>query len=456
MTRLDDQNPIYFLIDRLRQTPDNIAIYWRGQATTSGELAELVDRARDQLLESNVKAGDVVILKADYSRHSSALLLALIAHKTILIPMLPGTIERYPDLIDLADPSFIVDVSTADEVSISARGPNAEPHALFVELRHRNAPGLVLFTSGSTGQPKGVVHDFTHLLQKFIKRRPAMVTLNFLQFDHWGGLNTLLHCLSNLSPVVFPERRTSEHICELVERHSVELLPATPTFLNMLLISHAFEGHDLSSLELVSYGAEPMPESTLRNFRKAMPEVELRQTYGLIELGVLRAKSQSSDSLWVKIGGDGYDVRVVDDMLQIKAQAAMLGYLNAPSPFTDDGYFMTGDRVESKDGYYRILGRDSELINVGGEKVYPAEVEAVVLECDIVDDVVVYGEANAITGKIVCADVRLAGDSDVKTARREIKAYCRGRMDGFKIPVRINVVTGELHSDRFKRIRVKR
>jgi acyl-CoA synthetase (AMP-forming)/AMP-acid ligase II len=122
----------------------------------------------------------------------------------------------------------------------------------------------------------------------------------------------------------------------------VELLPASPTFLNLLLLSKAYEGHDLSALKLITYGAEPMPSTTLAALRAVFPKIELRQTYGLIELGVLRAKSMSSDSLWVKVGGDGYDLRVVDGILQIKADSAMLGYLNAPSPFTEDGYFIPG------------------------------------------------------------------------------------------------------------------
>ena len=71
-------------------------------------------------------------------------------------------------------------------------------------------------------------------------------------------------------------------------------------------------------------------------------------------LGVLRSKSKSNDSLWVKVGGDGYETRIVDGILQIKAESAMLGYLNAPSPFTDDGWFITGDEVLEKDGYIRI------------------------------------------------------------------------------------------------------
>ncbi len=155
----------------------------------------------------------------------------------------------------------------------------------------------------------------------------------------------------------------------------------------------------MSALRLITYGAEPMPQSTLVGLRVAFPQVELRQTYGLIELGVLRAKSLSSDSLWVKVGGEGYDLRVVDGILQIKADAAMLGYLNAPSPFTDDGYFITGDRVELNGEYLRFLGRESELINVGGQKVFPAEVEGVLLECELVEEAVVYRRETSDYGK---------------------------------------------------------
>ena len=71
------------------------------------------------------------------------------------------------------------------------------------------------------------------------------------------------------------------------------------------------------------------------------------QTHGLSEVGILRSKSEDSNSLWVKIGGEDYQTRI-KDMLEIKAKSAMLGYLNAPSPFTKDGWFMTGDKVEKR------------------------------------------------------------------------------------------------------------
>jgi acyl-CoA synthetase (AMP-forming)/AMP-acid ligase II len=199
-----------------------------------------------------------------------------------------------------------------------------------------------------------------------------------------------------------------------------------------------------------------MPQSTLAGLRAAFPGVELRQTYGLIELGVLRAKSMSSDSLWVKVGGEGYDIRIVDGLLQIKADSAMLGYLNAPSPFTDDGYFMTGDRVETNGEFLRILGRESELINVGGQKVFPAEVEGTLLECELVEEAIVYGERHPLTGKIVCADIQLRGAHDENEARRRIKRFCAERLEPFKAPVKIRFVSGGLHSDRMKRLRVGR
>jgi len=407
------------------------------------------------LQSAGIGAGSVVILQGDYSPRNVSLLLALIELNAIMAPLLPSSLAKTPALVDLVNPSFLIE-GASDGEPILRRHEQREVHQLVRTLQERLGPGLILFTSGSTGQPKGVVHDFGRLLQKFQKPRPAMRALNFLLFDHWGGLNTLLHCLSNNSSVVLPENRTPEHICKLLEQHQVELLPASPTFLNLLLLSRAYEGRNLSSLRLITYGSEPMPSTTLAGLRNVFPNVELRQTYGLIELGVLRAKSMSSDSLFVKVGGEGYDLRVVDGILQIKADAAMLGYLNAPSPFTDDGYFITGDRVEQDGEYLRFLGRDSELINVGGQKVFPAEVEAVLLECEIVGEAVVYGQPNPITGKIVCADVQLKGSRDETEARRTIKKFCAQRLEPFKVPVKIRFVETGLTSDRMKRLRIGR
>ncbi len=443
---------IDFLLDRFLSASDATAFVRQDSVTTFGELHQDIARKVQWLREKEVRQGDAVVLIGDYSLQAVSIFLALIELGCILIPLTPGVHATLAESLPDVAPGWVID-STMEMVSISRMKRSAPAPALYLELHARNAPGLVMFTSGSSGRPKAVVHDFSKLLDKFRTRRPAMITLNFLLFDHWGGLNTLLHALSNLCLVVFPVRRTPESVCELIEKNRIELLPATPSFLNLLLISGAHTRHDLSSLKVISYGAEPMPASTLAGIRKTFPQVDLRQTYGMIELGVLRAKTRAVDSLWVKVGGDGYQLRVVDGILQIKAESAMLGYINAPSPFTDDGYLITGDLVEQDGEWLRILGRQSDIINVGGQKVYPSEVEAVILEHRSVMDTVVYGELHPLTGKIVCADVVLSDGADEIASRKDIVGWCRKHLQPYMVPMKIRFVAGPLQTLRLKRTR---
>jgi len=249
------------------------------------------------------------------------------------------------------------------------------------------------------------------------------------------------------------QERSPDAVCDAIERYRVQLLPTSPTFINLLLLSDAYKRHDLGSLEMVTYGTEAMPETTLARFHTLFPEIQLLQTYGLSELGILRSKSKSSDSLWVKIGGEGFQTRIVDGLLQIKAQSAMLGYLNAPSPFTPDGWFATGDVVEVDGEYLKILGRQSEIINVGGEKVYPAEVESTLQLMDGVEDAVVSAERNAITGQIVHARVRLKTAETAAEFGKRMRLFCRGRLPTFKVPQKVVVVGEALHGERFKKMR---
>jgi acyl-CoA synthetase (AMP-forming)/AMP-acid ligase II len=245
-------------------------------------------------------------------------------------------------------------------------------------------------------------------------------------------------------------------VLEAVEKHRVELLPTSPTFLNLVLLSQAYKRYDLGSLKTITYGTEPMPQTTLQRFHELFPGIYLQQTYGLSELGILRSKSKDPNSLWVKVGGEGFETRVVDGVLHVKARSAMLGYLNAPSPFTDDGWFNTGDAVEVDGEYIRILGRKSEIVNVGGQKVYPAEVENVIQELAEIAEVTVYGEPNPITGSIVCADITPASSID-ELQQKEIvllvKKHCREKLASYKVPIKIRITNESQHTERFKKAR---
>lgn len=196
-----------------------------------------------------------------------------------------------------------------------------------------------------------------------------------------------------------------------------------------------------------------MQENTLRTLHAELPSVRLLQTYGLSEVGILRSKSKENNSLFMKIGGENYETRVVDNMLEIKATTAMIGYLNAPSPFTEDGWFKTDDMVEIDGEFIRVLGRKSEIINVGGEKVYPAEVENVIQTMDGVQDVAVIGVPHPIIGNIVSAKIRLLTDETISDFRVRMRLFCKDKLENFKVPQQVSFVVSNLYGERFKKMR---
>lgn len=446
-------SPLEPLLDVFRRHRDQPALVWRDRAFTYAWLLDAVARWRQRLMVEHVRPGSVVSLEADFSPNAIALLLALIEHGGIIVPLTRSVEGKKPEFREIASVEITAVLGDDDRAHLYPTGRHAS-HPLLAQLKETGHPGLVLFSSGSTGTNKAAVHDFVPLLAKFHVRRHRWRTLSFLLFDHIGGVNTLLYTLSNGGCLVTVQDRLPDPVCAAIERHRVQLLPTSPTFLNLLLLSEAYTRYDLSSLELVTYGTEVMPESTLVRFRALFPHVRLQQTYGLSEVGILRSQSKSPDSLWVRIGGEGFETRVVDGVLEIRARSAMLGYLNAPSPFTPDGWLRTGDAVEVDGDWVRILGRQSELINVGGEKVYPAEVESVVQLMDGVEEVVVSGEPNPITGRIVVAKVKLSTGETAAAFARRLRAFCRGRLPAFKIPQKVVVVEEPLHGERFKKVRV--
>jgi acyl-coenzyme A synthetase/AMP-(fatty) acid ligase len=445
---------INYFINKFEENLKLDAIIWNDTIITYSNLILRYQSALNYLKTNNVLSGEVIALNGDFTPNTIAMLLALIENKNIIVPLTSPLKDSDLLKYQIADVSkeIVVDLND-DTYHLENYNFKSNSNPLYQKLLDLKAAGLVLFTSGTSGKPKAAVHNFEKLLNKFIVQRNSMRTINFLLFDHWGGLNTLFHTLSNLGVVISLRNRKPESVCEIIQKHKIELLPVSPSFLNLLILSELHLNYDLSSLKVITYGTEPMPQTTLHKAKQIFNFVKFNQTYGLIELGVLRSKSKSDDSLWVKLGGEGYDLRVIDGILQIKAESAMLGYLNALSPFTDDGYFITGDQVEVEGEYYKILGRKSEIINVGGEKVYPQEIENILLSLENILEVTVYGEKNALMGNIVCAKIVTKYNVDKKEFSRKIKSFCKDKLQSFKIPVKIEIDTGLLYNERFKKIR---
>ncbi|MBI3317465.1 MAG: long-chain fatty acid--CoA ligase [Candidatus Omnitrophica bacterium] len=429
-------------------------LIWKDDSYSYGWLLQQIREFQKTPAYSEVKPGCPVLLEADFSPKAVALFLALIQKAAILIPLSQGTGEaKKKESLEIAKPCLRFSLNAQDELEVSPF--SHEPHfPYYEELKKRKHPGLVLFSSGSTGKIKAAVHDFAGILEKFKTPRHDFITIAFLLFDHIGGIDTLFYALSNGSLLVTLETRDPELVAQTIQKYQVEVLPVTPSFLNLLILSGAYQRYSLSSLKYITYGTELMPEITLQKLKNIFPNVILFQKYGTTEVGTLRSKSESSDSLWVKVGGEGYQTRVVDGMLEIKADSAMLGYLNAPSPFTSGGWFQTGDLVEVKGEYVKFLGRASELINVGGQKVYPAEVENIIQQVVNVKEVTVYGEKNPLLGQIVCAQVSTNQAEEPEQVAEKIQIFCRQKLESYKVPVKVLVTSCLQTSDRFKKKRI--
>ncbi len=440
-----------WLLERMSRFSGRQAILCGDSAMEYAGLCTRIAEWSHMLDASDIRRGAVVAIGGGHHADTVALLLALALHGYIAVP-LPAGGEARRHYLDLATAEAVIELGACGDWAWSRLTPG-KPPALLQRLRESGSGGLVVFSSGTTGQSKAALFDFPTLIARYRETRPAQRTLLFLQLDHLGGIHTMLHTLAHGGALVISEHRDPDAVCRAIERHRVALLPATPTFLRMLALSGACRRHDLSSLQLITYGTEPMAAATLKSLTALFPGARFKQTYGLSELGVLPTRSKAEHPLWLQVGGVGCEIRVVDNVLWVRSETAMLGYLNAPNPFDEDGWYNTEDAVEVDGPYVRILGRTTDLINVGGHKVYPAEVENVLLEMDNVCEATVWGHASPVTGQVVAARLSLAHPEDQESLERRVYHFCRDRLADYKAPLYIEIADGQLHGQRFKKVR---
>ena len=407
---------------------------------SSGELSFDEVSSQEPIDLSEVKSGDMVALIGDFDPPSILTLLRLIDLGVILVPLTVETSEDHEYFFESAQVDVVIRKGKVK------RRNHGNSHPMIEELRKRGNPGLVLFSTGTTGRPKAILHDLSYFLKRFDTPRPTLRTINFLLFDHIGGINTLLHTLFNRGMVVAPSDRSVEGILAMCQRHRVEVLPTTPTFLRMMLMSGLIPDKVPKSLRIITYGTERMDQPTLNQLCEILPEVDFRQTFGMSELGIVRVKSESRNSLFMKVGGEGVETRTMEGVLQIRSANRMIGYLNAPSPFDTDGWYDTKDVVEEKDGMYKVVGRTSEVINVGGLKFMASEVERVALLFEDVSLVKAYGKDNPITGQHaeIIVQPKNLDEFDKVTFKKHLAEHLQSHMVPRKIMVK-EVEIGHRH-----------
>lgn len=291
---------------------------------------------------------------------------------------------------------------------------------------------ITIFTSGTTGQPKKVSHSIHNLI------RSVRTGINHKD-DVWGfaynpthmsGLQVFFQAILNKNSIVniFGQQRTD--VLASLKANEVTHLSGTPTFFRLLLPTDIV----IDSIKRVTFGGEKSDQKLYDNVLHMFPNAKITNVYASTEAGSLFAAKndcfQIPNSLLSQI-------KIDDGELLI--HKSLLGHSDS---FTYKGdYYCSGDIIEWVDqekGLFRFKSRKNEMVNVGGYKVNPAEVEDLISSIDGISQVVVYGKPNSILGNVLCADIRL--EDGVNITETDIRKILHGKLQDFKIPRRIKFV----------------
>lgn len=441
------------LFEQISALGDRPFLIGEGGTFRYADLADEVERIRSRIRVAIESRGALVALTGTYHSSAAAWLIALAGEKAIVAPLTGVGEQELKGRLDVLQPDWeVVCGSEEGKLRSLPKTAGSDDRSLLDRLRNAGRSGLILFSSGTTGLPKAMLHNLDTLIESYpVRDAKGFRVVAFMGIDHIGGVDILLRAIASGSSLVIPGDRSPEAICRLVEEHRADVLPATPSFLNLLLLSGAWREHDLSSLRIIGFGAERMPETVLRRLREVFPQVTLQQKFGTSETNAVRTVNRPDNPSWIRIEDPAVQWKIVDGELWLHTPSRILGYLNAGNDRLEaDGWYRTGDLVEERDGYFRVIGRRESMINVGGEKVLPGEVETVIRQILEVADCRVFGEPNAILGQAVAAEVVWQGETSDDAIRR-IRRHCRTHLAPHKVPVKVRLVEQIALSDRYKR-----
>ncbi|MFJ3775781.1 FadD3 family acyl-CoA ligase [Streptomyces sp. NPDC090075] len=305
----------------------------------------------------------------------------------------------------------------------------------------------IVFTSGTTGRPKGVLMTHAQTLRLYEEwcdladlrtgDRYLIVNPFFHIFGYKAGCIASLIRGATILPVpVFDVER----VLDLVERERVTMLPGPPTLYHSLLEARAKGGRDLSSLRCAVTGAADIPVELIRRISEELPFRSIMTGYGLSEAGTVTASrpGDSFEDIATTVGTpcDGVEIRIADDgEVLVRGYSVMRGYLDDPEATAEtvdeDGWLHTGDlgTLDGR-GHLRIVGRKKDMFLVGGFNAYPAEIEGFLLRHPAVAQVAVIGVPDPRMGQVGKAFVVRHGP----VTEAELIAWSRERMAGFKVP----------------------
>ncbi|MES2544640.1 MAG: fatty acid--CoA ligase family protein [Bacteroidota bacterium] len=291
---------------------------------------------------------------------------------------------------------------------------------------------ITIFTSGTTGQPKKIIHSISTLTKAVRKSDTNIGQIWGFAFNptHIAGLQVFFQAFSNQNTLVNIFNSSRREVYEAIEKYSITNVSATPTFYRLLL---PFEKEFLT-LKRITFGGEKSGEKLHENIMKIFPNARINNIYASTEAGSLLV----SKGEFFKIPL-GFKDKFKIENKELLICKSLLG--QSEDLLLEDGYYKTGDIIEFVDEtkiFFRFVSRRNELINVGGYKVNPSEVEQVISNMQEVQQVMVYGKPNSVLGNILCAEIKLMEGSNIDESK--IRSYLFENIQDFKIPRRIKFV----------------
>ena len=307
----------------------------------------------------------------------------------------------------------------------------------------------ILFTSGTTGIPKMVVHTLATLTSA-IKPRPRsdarLVWATFYDIRRYGGLQILLRAMLDGGSLVLSDAQepVAEHLARL-GAHGATHVTGTPSHWRRVLMRPEAQAIAPGYVRL---SGEIADQAVLDNLHVLYPRARIVHAFASTEAGVGFEVADAREGVLastIQDPGNGAKLKVEDGSLRISSPGNARHYLgDGDLPLASpDGFVDTNDMMELRDGRYCFVGRRGRVVNVGGLKVHPEEVEAIINRHPAVRVSLVHPRRNAITGAVVVADVVLRENSEgdrAEALRREIVELCMGQLARHKVPAAVRFV----------------
>ena len=318
-----------------------------------------------------------------------------------------------------------------------------------------------ILTSGTSGVPKAANHTW-QTLAAFVRRDDQFAGMRWLcayPLNFYAGLQTFLQAFLTNATLVIPVSLDPGEIAAAMQREGVQFASGTPTFWRWLLAFAPRETLQACPLRQITLGGEIATQDVLDGLRQVFPAARTVHVYGLTETGRLFSVTDGREGFPVRFLEEpprpGVELRVVEGQLSARSShAAMLGY-DGRAALRDqsEGWFATGDLVEVQRDRVLFRGRNSDVINVGGRKVMPADVEAVLRSIPGVAEVRVYGRKSSLAGQLVAADLVLTAGANAEKIKTEAERAAREKLAPYQVPRTINVVPEIARSEVFKILR---